>query len=84
MQSVKGESQKLGAFLEWMQEQGYFIYSYDEASEICEECGRGHFARVNLTIEALLAEYFGIDLKKLEQERTQILEDVRAANAAKV
>lgn len=64
------ESRKIGNFIEWLQETGRFIGKRDEDDCMDEE---------SLTIENLLAEYFGIDMAKVEEERQQMLESMQAS-----
>lgn len=61
MQSVKDKSQIIGAFLE---DCGYTLCEFDKY---------GQYMPVAGTIEQILAEYFEIDMKKVEEERRQIL-----------
>ncbi len=41
------------------------------------ECSTGEFIPLNTSIEKLLAEFFEIDLKKVEKERQAILDHIR-------
>ena len=93
VQKVKEQSQKIGEFLEWLQqEQGVVFARWDlnhqHTDDCCAEngvhiCGRyrGDDALLPapLVTEQILAEFFGIDLKKCEQEKVALLEAVRAA-----
>lgn len=65
---VSSESQVIGEFLDTC---GYFL---------CEQTGGEvrPFMPVSLSIEELLAEYFGIDLKKLEDEKRALLEQLHS------
>lgn len=67
MKSVQPESQLIGAFLEWMQEQGYEICSWRTVSSTY-----GEYVSENLTIEQVLAKYFGVDLKQASDEKDKI------------
>lgn len=65
--AVANDSQVIGDFLEWLDTHGRFVGQwYDERA-----------APAAIGTEALLAEYFGIDLKRVERERRAILEAVR-------
>lgn len=89
MSEVHPQSQAIGGFLEWLQnEKEYELAYYHDHSESCYEgdgedqtrvCGirRGELLSVNYSIEKLLAEYFEIDLGKAEDERRAILESLR-------
>jgi hypothetical protein len=69
LRAVKDDSQKLGAFLDWLQEQGIALY-HDEPEPLA----------VCLTTEKLLAKYFEIDLDKIETEKRAMLEEQRQLN----
>lgn len=99
---VSKESNSIGAFLDWLQEQGISLTKWqdegdngepryidettgEQASMLalnsinnpeCEEWSEGYFA-INTPTEKLLAQYFDIDMNKVEKERRQILEDIR-------
>lgn len=68
MRAVHEKSQAIGEFLDWLSERGIVLASYYEEAGLSPH-------RVN--VEALLAEYFGIDLDKAEQEKRTILEELR-------
>ena len=57
--------------MEWLQS--------ERKITLCEE-NRDEFYPVRIPIERLLAEYFEIDLDKVEAERRAILGGLRAAN----
>jgi hypothetical protein len=67
------KSQVIGEFLDWQRTKCrrlcFFDLTYDG------------YRPVNNTIEEILAEYFEIDLVKLEQEKKLILEKLRNQNA---
>lgn len=68
---VSGESQAIGNFLEHLQEQGIVL---------AEWRGSGSTQSLILnhsSIEYLLAEYFNIDMDKVEKERRALLEYLR-------
>lgn len=73
MAAVKNESQAIGSFLDWLEGEDLFICNLEK-----EE-----YRPIHTTIEKLLAEYFEIDLDKVEEERRQILDELRSHNAAK-
>lgn len=87
LREVHNESQKIGSFLEWLlNEKGIHLVRYHEHSEECHEdgCRRSeHYAEdVRLSTEQLLADYFEIDLAKVEKERVALLDWVREQNEA--
>ena len=66
---VSAESQKLGAFLEWLRgEKGYELGEWDKYDRLMP---------VSRRTEDLLAEYFGIDLEQVERERRMLLSALR-------
>lgn len=70
MKGVKERSQSIGAFLDWLQsEREIVLAEYEYRGETLYP--------INLSIEKLLAEYFEIDLEKVEQERRAILAHIR-------
>jgi hypothetical protein len=74
MLAVKDESQSIGNFIDWLHNEGYGICEYEEARDM------GEWFQTHRTIEQLLADYFDIDLDKIEKERTAVLEFVRHTN----
>lgn len=68
MKVVQDDSQVIGDFIEW-------LYSRDFS--ICELDGNS-FYRTHYSIERLLASYFNIDLKKIEQEKLTMLNSLKA------
>lgn len=71
--AVSDESQRLGEFLDWLEEQGYHICTYTEPSVDEEE----FFYPIGTNFEKLLAQHYGIDLDKVERERRAVLEYIR-------
>lgn len=73
MSKVRPQSQAIGEFLEWLQyEKGWSLATVPEYYDHT-------LVEVSFSIESLLAEYFGIDLDKVETERRQMLDRIRAA-----
>ncbi len=79
-----------GNFLEWLQDtKGYVLceehehtsYCYDEEGNMNCEYGNGDMMPVRLNIESILADYFDINTKKLEEEKDKMLKDMRRVNA---
>lgn len=76
MKSVNPQSQAIGEFLVWLQEfKGVSMVHTIEEEDDCEKEVPYYFS-----IEKLLAEYFEIDLKKVEEEKLAILEQFNKAN----
>lgn len=88
MRELKVKSQAIGEFLEWLQHNGVQLMFYHEHSERCEDedgdqmCGLSEDSLMpeHRGIERLLADFFEIDLKKVEEERTALLDWQRALN----
>ena len=78
MLAVKEKSQTIGEFIEWLTNSSLMICEY--GANTCPFCDDEIKALlpVRSTIEQLLADFFKIDLGKCEQERQQILADLRA------
>ena len=81
MKANKGASQCIGAFLDWLQnEKRYTICEYLDSEEIDE---RGYddveegYLSIPKSIEEFLADYFDIDLKKIEKEKRAMLDELR-------
>lgn len=71
MLAISDNSHVIGEFLEWLlSECGLCLAEHDGVS--------GRLVPVFTRIEDLLAEYFEIDLKKVEQERRALLESLQA------
>jgi hypothetical protein len=65
MRRARAQSQAIGEFLDWLIGNGFTI----ERNEMSHN-----------NFEALLAEFFDIDLKKVETEKRQMLELIRYEN----
>ena len=68
MIAASDDGQIIGNFLEWAQENGY---------SLCRSTGHT-YAPVRRTTEEILAEYFDIDLTRVEEERRALLERIRS------
>lgn len=68
MLAVKEKSQIIGEFLDQCEFEGVHLAEYDG----------DELRPIRRNIEATLAQYFGIDLKKCEAEREAILDHIRA------
>jgi len=81
---LKG-SQAIGAFLEWLQDQGIVLSQYhihtDDCLDLDGRCECGMFETLLYSIhkspDDLLFEYFGIDRQKYNQEQEAMLEEIR-------
>ncbi len=72
LEKIRDKSQLIGEFLEWLNEEQHLF--------ICEEDTGSYenaFVLFSFSNEVLLARYFDIDLDKLEQEKRQMLKELR-------
>lgn len=83
MLKIKEKAQVAGEFLEWLQSKGYRICTYFKDKEYekdeKDEDESGYYP-AHINIEQLLADFFGIDLEKVEKEKRKILDDIREKN----
>lgn len=63
----------LSDFVDWLNQNGYAICTLEETPGYPKE----QWISIRKSYEELFADYFGIDLKKVEQERRTILENLR-------
>lgn len=89
MLSVKDKSQLIGEFLDWVQTgKDFRLCAIHRHNEDCYgEYGKAwgtqcemsdkHFYPVYENIESVLAEFFGVDLKKAEEEKRNILKSLK-------
>ena len=75
MAKVAPDSQKIGEFLDWLQEQGVALCTYTPGTY--SESDDGWWLD-HVSIERRLAKYFDIDLNKVEDERRALLEHIRS------
>lgn len=70
---VKEESQQIERFLGWLISK-YSLFRKDATREsLFQDISNGDY----IVIEKLLAEYFDIDLKKVEKEKQDILNSIQ-------
>lgn len=70
----KGHSQVIGEFLDWLGARAVVLAQYHEDGDDLYEL----LVPVGKNIEQWLAEYFEIDLNKIEKERQALLDYVRS------
>ena len=71
MAAIQDKSQVIGEFIEWMRsEQEFEICTYSDYSR--------EYVPSSMSIEILLAKFFNIDLNKVEEEKRQILKQLRS------
>ena len=84
--AILQESQTLGEFLEeWLPSKGYLLAEYGKGDPTVSNSvyEKGHPERlypVQRNIQGLLAEFFGIDLDKIEAENRAMIEALRNAS----
>lgn len=69
LHQVKDQSQQIGEFLDWLHTKGIVLAQYPK-DRVWPRPYTG-------TIERLLAEYFEVDLRKLEEEKLAMLWSIR-------
>lgn len=76
---VAPTSQKIGEFVDWLRaEKGILLANWPTGAERNMYGEKmDYLAPVNIPIERLLAEFFGIDLNKVEEERRGVLDYLR-------
>jgi hypothetical protein len=73
-QAIKDGAHKVGEFLDWLASQGLHLCEWREG------IGGGRwYERSNF--QQLIADFYSIDLAKIEAERQALLEHLRALNA---
>jgi len=65
-------SQKIGEFIEWLHTKGICLAEWVEDSEYPDE-DEGDLRSIRTNKQDLLAEFFEIDMNKVEKEREQML-----------
>jgi hypothetical protein len=74
MRLIKDQSQSIGEFLEWLQDKKEVIFAeYPETNS-------DHLFPLHLPTQKLIAEFFDIDLDKIEDEKDAMLEEQRRLN----
>lgn len=72
VQANSEKSQAIGEFIDWLQdEKKIVLYKWDD------EVSEHHPVPDRTPITQLLAEFFGVDMKKVEVERQQILKSLQ-------
>lgn len=78
----RGDSQTIGEFLEWATTEGGFNFTKTFESGEMNLFGEKLTRDVPVRIEDALADFFGVDLKKAEEERRTLLANAVAAEEA--
>jgi hypothetical protein len=69
LRRVSGKSQAAGEFLTWLEERGYLLARH--------ELDDGELLPTPVPTQVLLAEWLGIDLAKIEDEKRAMLDALR-------
>lgn len=88
LHSIKEYSEQIGAFLEWLSDDGVVLARkhkhtdgcYEDGERVCGESS-GELAYNYQRIEERLARYFEIDLNKIEKEKREMLAAIRVNHA---
>lgn len=75
IQKISAYSQEIGEFLTWLEEEKHLFYMA-LLDEECEETDGLHAVPTSQSKLELLAEYFEIDLMKLEDEKRAMLDQL--------
>lgn len=73
LDKVKQQSQAAGEFVEWLTD----VKKYVIATHINIDGVGDRLSQVHINITSLLAEFYGVDLNALEQEKQQMLKLIR-------
>lgn len=68
-------SDTIGTFIDWLQQQGYVIAKWDNRPDHMKH---DQLYPIHKPIENWLAEYFEIDLNKIDAERKALLDQIRS------
>jgi hypothetical protein len=72
LHKIKDKSQAIGEFMEWLESQGVHLARYNASGE--------YLWPAPLNIQNRLAEFFGIDRDKIEEEKLAMLDLQRKLN----
>lgn len=75
MRAVKDHSQTVGDFIEWLMANGLSICEYDV------DYRQGTYFPTPKSTRQLLADFFEIDLKKVDEEKDAMVEEMRRQHA---
>jgi len=81
LEAIGDKRNAVGDFIEWLSEEGYRIANWHENE--CSECScmaDQILLPVMKNTPEMLAEYFDVDLIKIEKEKQAMLDSIRKAN----
>lgn len=86
MVAVQEKSKLLSQFIDWLEEEGFSICRWQNVTRYSPDLGdyspAGYLPK-RKSNEHLLADFFGIDLEKVEEERLEILNSLKCEAEAK-
>ena len=82
LKSVQEKSQAIGEFMEWLRYTKKYTIAkwYKSQWDADDEEETDRLMPEFPSIEKLLAEYYGIDLNKIEEEKRAMLDEIRRHN----
>ena len=79
LNKVADQYRVIGEFLEWLQvERRVALCKREQADQF------GEYRRIRTPTSELLAEYFNVDLKKVDEERRALVEHIRSTMSTQV
>lgn len=75
--AAKPRSEVIGAFIEWLPTQNLWFCKVHVHDEDCTKFCEARHDYYGVTVEALLARYFEIDLNVIETEKRAMLDEIR-------
>ena len=79
LQKIADKSQEVGGFIDWLQSEKGVVFCIEEQKNHGVELRPFH-----ISIEKSLAEYFEIDLEKIQTEKKEILDDIQELNKRQI
>jgi hypothetical protein len=70
-----GQPELLAKFYDWLRDKNYYLCSFEEGN-VWDDTTSGYYP-LSIPPEQLFADFFGIDLNKIETERRAILKELR-------
>jgi hypothetical protein len=79
LKKVSDKSQTIGEFIDWLQNEANYVIGQYKTSKVDREI----LYPAHEGTQELLAKYFNIDLQKIEDEKRQMLKEIRNAKKVK-
>jgi hypothetical protein len=74
LHKIQDQSQACGEFIDWLESQGLHLCEADPES--------GRYWPTHRPLRGLLADFFGIDQRKIDAEKEQMIAAMRALNVS--